>query len=83
MDESTSALDNFTEAKVIEGIQEMNKEHQMTSVSVAHRLSTIKNCDEILLLDQGIVLESGSHQELIALGKEYKKRWDLFVQATE
>ena len=82
LDEATSALDNETESLVMQGLGEAAKEHNFTMVSIAHRLSTIRYCDKILLLDQGVVLESGSHEELIKQGKEYKKRWELFVAAT-
>jgi ABC-type multidrug transport system fused ATPase/permease subunit len=79
LDEATAALDNATEARVQEGIAQALKENPMTVVSIAHRLTTIRHADKIMLLDAGVVLEEGSHEDLIARNGEYKKRWDLFM----
>lgn len=62
LDEATSALDNLTEELVIEAIGKLNKE--MTIVFIAHRLSTVKACDTIFLLDKGRLVASGSYKEL-------------------
>jgi ATP-binding cassette subfamily B (MDR/TAP) protein 1 len=80
LDEATSALDNATEAKVQDGLHEVVKHHPMTVVSIAHRLTTIDKSDRIFLLDQGKVVEEGSHEELMAAGEdgEYRKRYELF-----
>jgi ATP-binding cassette subfamily B (MDR/TAP) protein 1 len=83
LDEATSALDNATEARVQEGILEAHRRHPMTIVSVAHRLTTIRHSDRIMLLDDGVLLEAGTHDELVSLNGEYKKRWDLFQQDTQ
>jgi ATP-binding cassette, subfamily B (MDR/TAP), member 1 len=83
LDEATSALDNATETKVQEGIEAALKDHPMTIVSIAHRLTTIRHADKILLLDEGEILEEGNHNELMALGGEYKTRWELFATATQ
>lgn len=61
-DEATSALDNVTQAAVCESLDKMN----VTRIVVAHRLSTIKNCDRIIVLDQGKIVEQGSYSELMA-----------------
>lgn len=64
MDEATSALDNLTQAQVSSSLDEMN----VTRIVVAHRLSTIKNCDRIIVLDKGKIVEEGNYEQLMALG---------------
>jgi ABC-type bacteriocin/lantibiotic exporter with double-glycine peptidase domain len=67
MDEATSALDTATEAEVSENI----KKRGISTILVAHRLSTIRDCDEIIVLSGGVVKERGTHEELMVLSGEY------------
>jgi len=74
-DEATSALDSGTEAAILKSLKELAAGR--TCVFVAHRLSTIMHCDRILVMDAGIVVEEGTHQELVATGGRYAHMWAL------
>ncbi len=69
LDEATSALDNMTEMQVQASLTELAEGR--TTLVVAHRLSTVKNADRILVLGDGEIIEEGSHEELVALGGVY------------
>ena len=71
LDEATSALDNTTEILIQKSLDELCKGR--TTIVVAHRLSTIKNADEIAVISDGSIIERGSHDELIKLNGEYAK----------
>ncbi|MBE5746668.1 MAG: ABC transporter ATP-binding protein [Clostridiales bacterium] len=69
LDEATSALDNMTEMQVQSALSELSEGR--TTIVVAHRLSTVKNADEILVLTDGEITERGTHEQLVALGGLY------------
>ncbi len=73
MDEATSALDSEVEAAIQESLYELME--GKTVIAIAHRLSTIAAMDRLIVLDQGQILEQGSHQELIAQGGVYAQLW--------
>ena len=75
LDEATSALDNTTEILIQNALDELCVGR--TTLVVAHRLSTIKNADEIAVVDDGRIIEQGSHDELIRKDGVYRKLYDL------
>lgn len=79
LDEATSALDNTTEILIQQALDDLCKGR--TTLVVAHRLSTIKNADEIAVVANGKIVEQGNHDELIALDGEYAKLYKLQFRA--
>ncbi len=71
LDEATSALDNATEMQIQSSLEELS--HGRTVIVVAHRLSTVKGADEIVVIDKSGIVERGTHDELVSLGGEYDK----------
>lgn len=65
LDEATSALDNTSEKHIQTEIEKLQKENNTTIISIAHRLTTLKNCDRIIVLNKGNIAESGKYNELI------------------
>ena len=74
-DEATSSVDNKTEHLIQKSLKEISKGR--TTIAIAHRLSTIRNADLILVLDDGMIIETGTHDELVSLNSNYKYLWDL------
>ena len=79
LDEATSALDNVTEMQIQASLEELSCGR--TVIVVAHRLSTVKNADEIVVIDSTGIVERGSHEELLALGGEYKTLYSYQFKA--
>ena len=75
LDEATSNIDSESEILIQKSIKEITQGR--TSIIIAHRLATIQGADHIILLDNGEILESGTHQELIDQNGKYKKLFDL------
>ena len=75
MDEATSSLDSFSEQYVQSAIQRL-RDAQKTIILIAHRLSTIMHADQIIVLDQGKVVEAGTHVELLHHGEYYYRLWE-------
>ena len=78
LDEATSALDAETEDKIQKAIQFLTKDR--TTIVIAHRLSTILGSDRIYVLDNGKILDSGKHEELLGSSKEYKNFYEKQIQ---
>lgn len=75
LDEATSALDTHTEKHIQDELRQIARDR--TTLIIAHRLSTVVDADEILVLDQGRVVEQGSHRELLLQGGRYAQMWML------
>lgn len=74
-DEATSSLDSITESSIMKALEKATAGR--TSILIAHRLSTVVNCDEILVLDKGQVAERGSHHQLLRDSNSlYYKLWN-------
>ncbi|CAI5462804.1 unnamed protein product [Closterium sp. Yama58-4] len=72
-DEATSALDSVTEGAILTALQSLARNR--TSIFVAHRLTTAMQCDEIVVLDEGRIIERGNHASLLALNGTYADMW--------
>ncbi|WP_395341989.1 ABCB family ABC transporter ATP-binding protein/permease [Ningiella sp. W23] len=72
-DEATSSLDSQSEQAILSALRDLAQGH--TSLVIAHRLSTIVDADKILVMDQGNIVESGSHEQLMAIQGIYAKLW--------
>ncbi|MDV3251487.1 ABC transporter ATP-binding protein/permease [Devosia sp. BK] len=81
LDEATSALDTKTERDIQAALDEVSRNR--TSVVIAHRLSTVINADEILVLREGLVAERGNHSQLLAQNGLYAQMWSRQREATE
>jgi ABC-type multidrug transport system fused ATPase/permease subunit len=74
LDEATSSLDSESEALIRDGLQSLR--HGRTTFVIAHRLSTIESADQILVLEDGEIVERGTHRDLLALGGRYRQLYE-------
>jgi ATP-binding cassette subfamily B protein len=81
LDEATSALDSHTEQEIQDALEKVSRNR--TSLVIAHRLSTIVGADEIIVLDQGRIVERGTHGQLLAAGGLYASMWNRQREAQE
>ena len=78
LDEATSSLDSQTEKLIQESLNFLIEDKRKTVIAIAHRLSTLKHMDRVIVLDKGKILEEGTHDELISdKNSLYKKLWEL------
>lgn len=80
-DEATSALDNETQQSIQDAINNMKNEY--TILIIAHRLSTVINSDKIMMIDDGTVVASGSHEELLKSNKDYKSLYNYELKKNQ
>src|SRR5207342_3426241 len=73
LDEATSALDTFTEREIQSALDRVSRGR--TTIVIAHRLSTVVDADEILVLDKGMIVERGAHEALLRRGGLYAALW--------
>ena len=74
-DEATSAVDNETELLLQKALMEISKDR--TTIVIAHRLSTVRNADDILVIGQGSIIESGNHEQLLSKNGVYENLWKI------
>jgi ATP-binding cassette subfamily B protein len=78
LDEATASIDPFTEAQIQAALRLLFKNR--TSIVIAHRLSTVKAADRILVLRKGVVIEEGSHEQLMAGGGHYAELYNTYFR---
>jgi ABC-type multidrug transport system fused ATPase/permease subunit len=74
LDEATSALDSESEVEIQKALHELM--HGKTVIAIAHRLSTLREMDRIVVLDEGVIVEEGKHDDLITQGGIYARLWN-------
>ncbi|MDE0593386.1 MAG: ABC transporter ATP-binding protein [Dehalococcoidia bacterium] len=75
LDDSTSSVDAGTDARIRQALKDLTE--SQTTIIIAHRLGSLQHADEILLLEDGQIIERGNHDELLAQNGHYKQLWDL------
>lgn len=80
LDEATSALDSFTEQQIQQSLESLMQNR--TALAIAHRLSTLRQMDRILVFEKGKILEEGTHEQLLSLNGRYAQLWHLQTSDT-
>jgi len=78
LDEATASVDPFTEAQIQEGLDTIMRDR--TAIVIAHRLSTVKGADRIIVVDQGRIIEEGAHDELLVRGGRYAELYNTYFR---
>ena len=78
LDEATASVDPFTETQIQEGLETIMRDR--TAIVIAHRLSTVKHADRIIVMDHGHIIEEGTHDELMARGGHYAELYNTYFR---
>ena len=81
LDEATASIDTETEAALSQAMKAVSNDH--TTITIAHRISTILNCDQIFVLDHGVIIERGNHEQLVARDGHYAELYRISLSAGE